>query len=896
LTELREPLPAGKEILGYTIKRVIGTGGFSIVYEGFNELTKRRGAIKEFLPAQLASRSTSTQVLVDERNQDHFDKMLEKFSAEIINLSELSHENIVRVRDGGMQDGLAYMVMDYVEGPTLNDWAKDNAKSITEDSLWKILEPLLGAIEHLHEKNLLHRDITPKNVLVQPDGLPKLIDFGTLKGTLADHYAATQVSDGSLRDSQARSSIVVVTPAYAPPEQLSATGDVGRYSDVYALGAVLHEVVTGKPPLAALDRMMAKSQTGNDPYVSVAQQATRFPLSESMTLAIDSALNLTQSKRPQSVSDLRKVMRGEGRPPDSAHDPGDAEGVKVDKSGKKLGWAKAVAAVMVLGVIGGGIVMADNPDLVNTLLRSDNQPITKDRQQTQITAAGLTLRGIGRTERENWSIPTTVEGVLVTDVASDANSMRSANVTAGDVITGLGGTRYSDPGLVGRRLSAARSVGGSVSLNIWRDNVDLTAAVSFETAPGFCEDEDELTRSVQTSIAAIDDYLERCGANGAFAQQARQAREQMRAEQRAEAERKEQEAFCSDRGNLQSALKRGRSSLRNFVESCETIGPLANDARRMLNEATPQRHTIAGMTLSELSMSLRVMNNISESARGLYVHDVQSGSEASVATIVAGSIITRFAGSAIEDPASVERRIDAARQLRKGSLQIEWIPPGLGVPKRARLSVPNPLPELSYCEDPAELQQAVDLTSDLERYIRKCRLERPNPYYREARKEYCALRKHYQSAKGRGRSACEAYVSLCNSDEPYYQSAVECARPPKVAAPTPTRPAQPPDRIWSAEYYNTDFDQGDIWINGKPGFHAENFAACRAACSRHSGCQFFTFNFNTTKRNHPNCFLKNRLVNVKGFDGATSGVVYRGQRDDWRNRIGRPPSTITRVD
>src|SRR5262249_46827104 len=167
----------------------------------------------------------------------------EKFLHEATSLARLQHPNIVGVRQLFMANNTAYMALDYIEGPSLKDWLKAHRGKPDQSELDQLLIPLLSALELVHRKGLLHRDIAPKNVMIARPLTPIMIDFGAARQLVAQH---------------SHTFAALLTPAYAPFEQYVATGkDQGPWTDIYALSATVYELMTGKPPPEAPERVDA---------------------------------------------------------------------------------------------------------------------------------------------------------------------------------------------------------------------------------------------------------------------------------------------------------------------------------------------------------------------------------------------------------------------------------------------------------------------------------------------------------------------------------------------------------------------------------------------------------------------------------------------------------------
>ena len=238
-------LRKGTRLIGrYTIEGVLGQGGFGITYLGMDELHKKKVAIKEFFPQGIVTRNieyedTVTVTLVGEK--ENYDKGKERFLKEAQTMAMFSKDKgIVKVLDFFEINNTAYIVMEYLEGVTLKQYLRENKRIVAED-LVELLVPLIEALDEIHSQGLIHRDISPDNIMVLPDGRIKLMDFGA-----ARDY--TEFGEKSLS--------IVLKPGYAPPEQYQTHGIQGPWTDIYALCATMYKCITGENPPDAIDRLV----------------------------------------------------------------------------------------------------------------------------------------------------------------------------------------------------------------------------------------------------------------------------------------------------------------------------------------------------------------------------------------------------------------------------------------------------------------------------------------------------------------------------------------------------------------------------------------------------------------------------------------------------------------
>jgi serine/threonine protein kinase len=288
-------LPNGYVLQEYTIDSVLGAGGFGITYLARDNNLQCQVAIKEYLPSDLAIRS-SGQTVIPRSNHDTggYHDGLERFLAETRVLASFRHPNIVRVVRFFEANSTAYMVMDYERGRSLRDWLTTHGPT-DESTLRHMLLPLLDGIEVVHKGGIVHRDIKPGNIYVRDtDGSLVLLDFGSARQSTG---AAT------------RSLTSIVTPGYAPFEQYHTRGSQGPWSDLYAFGGVLYWLVTGKKPVEAPSRV-------KDDCLVPAVEAAKGRYSEHFLRTIDWALAVDEHHRPQSIAEFRPVFTGEATVPE----------------------------------------------------------------------------------------------------------------------------------------------------------------------------------------------------------------------------------------------------------------------------------------------------------------------------------------------------------------------------------------------------------------------------------------------------------------------------------------------------------------------------------------------------------------------------------------------------
>ena len=344
-------LPAGTQLHEFEIERVIGIGGFGIVYLARDLQLHRTVALKEYMPSSLAVRQPGNAVSVrSERHRETFDLGLRSFVNEARLLASFDNASLVKVYRFWEQNGTAYMVMPFYEGPTLKAWLREAPEPPDEAWLKRMLAPLLDALALIHADHCYHRDIAPDNILLLgTEQRPLLLDFGAARRVIGD---ATQALT------------VILKPGYAPVEQYAEMPSMkqGPWTDVYALAAVLHMAITGRAPVVSVGRLM------NDEVVPLTTAAAgRY--SHEFLAAIDAGLAVRPEQRPQGIATFRELLfavpstGGESseatvmlRPPVAAKAalPGERSGAPAPAA-SGAGKRAAVGAVLAALALAGGV-------------------------------------------------------------------------------------------------------------------------------------------------------------------------------------------------------------------------------------------------------------------------------------------------------------------------------------------------------------------------------------------------------------------------------------------------------------------------------------------------------------------------------------------------------------
>ncbi len=273
----------------YLVGKAIGEGGFGITYVGYELNLEIKLAIKEYFPNGFASRDvsgTDTVTVFSGTGQDMFIQGRDKFINEAKTLAKFDNlPGIVSVKDFFMENGTAYIVMEYVEGETLKDFLKRNGGKTPPENIFAMMQPLMKSLIEVHNQGLIHRDISPDNIMITADSKVKLLDFGAARDISADGQKSLSIQ---------------LKPGYAPEEQYRSHGKQGPWTDIYALCATMYRAITGTQPVEALERMQ------RDTLVRPSALGVQIdPIKEA---ALMRGMEIVASNRFQNVSELYNAL------------------------------------------------------------------------------------------------------------------------------------------------------------------------------------------------------------------------------------------------------------------------------------------------------------------------------------------------------------------------------------------------------------------------------------------------------------------------------------------------------------------------------------------------------------------------------------------------------------
>jgi len=273
----------------FQITKVIGGGGFSIVYLGKDLENDEIIVLKEYFPAKLAKRNEKMEVVAkDDKSEKYFRQGRKLFFQEASILASLEHENIVGIVGFVQAYGTIFTAMHYHKGLSLQAYIKKQGKRRSENFIRSIFVPILEGLEAVHEMGLLHLDIKPGNIYLRQSSSPILLDFG------AAHKLALSADSRMFP---------VVSHGFSPPEQSKRKAKLGPWSDLYAIGATMRSCIEAKPPPSAKDRVK-KNNMPPAAAVFTEHYSKRF------LKAIDWTMELDYEKRPQSIEEFLRVFKG----------------------------------------------------------------------------------------------------------------------------------------------------------------------------------------------------------------------------------------------------------------------------------------------------------------------------------------------------------------------------------------------------------------------------------------------------------------------------------------------------------------------------------------------------------------------------------------------------------
>ena len=424
----------------YLVGRVLGQGGFGITYVGWDLALERKVAIKEYYPSGQVSRVPGERTLTWYTNanaQQAKQSGMEMFLKEARKMARVDEiPGVVRVRDLFRENDTAYIVMDFVEGETLKAQLKRTGP-LSWDRAKEVFLPAIRIMEQVHQAGLVHRDLSPDNLMLTPKGTVKILDLGAAKDL--------SINTGA-------SSMQVAKDGFSPLEQYTKKGGSGPWTDVYAMAATIYYALTGILPPNAVDRMEEDTLSFDYPaFASLPEQAIK---------ALKNALALTAQKRTQSMAELEEGLFGEGKvEPEAKQKPKPEpkpeprpEPKPEPKSGKRKNWIQAavIAVIAVCVAVGVYTKQAETAPKVQqpATFAAGNAHTVALRSDGTVVAVGW--NELGQCDVGSWRNE---------DIVSVAAGVyHTVGLRSDGTVTAVGGNGY-----------------GQCDVGSWRDIVAVTA-------------------------------------------------------------------------------------------------------------------------------------------------------------------------------------------------------------------------------------------------------------------------------------------------------------------------------------------------------------------------------------------------------------------------------------
>lgn len=282
----------------YVVGKVLGQGGFGITYIGWDQNLDVPIAIKEYFPNGFVNRecTRSLSVTCGDENRQLFQHNRERFIREAKALAKLREvPGIVRIHNFFQDNATAYIVMEYVEGIDLKRYIRMQGRPMTAAEILHILKPVMEALCKVHDAELVHRDITPDNIMIQPDGTAKLLDFGAVR----------EVVDADADRNLSQATEAILKQGFAPMEQYQNRGSLGPWTDVYAICATMYYCLTGRVPPDAPARLLEGKELNWNTIPGLNPQQIQ---------ALEKGMAILPKDRTASIGELYTALYGTPRP------------------------------------------------------------------------------------------------------------------------------------------------------------------------------------------------------------------------------------------------------------------------------------------------------------------------------------------------------------------------------------------------------------------------------------------------------------------------------------------------------------------------------------------------------------------------------------------------------
>ena len=409
----------------YLIGKVLGQGGFGITYIGMDLVLEKRVAIKEYYPNGYATRNVeiTKNVTITELDQvDYIKAGKERFLAEARTLARFDDPGIVHVKEFFQANDTAYIIMEYLDGQDLSKYlAAQPDKRLPADEVFTLFRPVMDALEKVHAENTIHRDIAPDNLMLLKNHSLKLMDFGAAR---------------VVNYSDPRSMSIVLKSGYAPIEQYSQKGNIGPWTDIYALCATMYRCITGKKLDDSLDRRFEDT--------TVWPSEMGIAISPQQEAILKKGLSLEIRDRFQNIGEMKAMLAQAGSASDTGKikkpvtAPGGATAGKQTTGGdsgssstpapvplmKRL-LIPGIAALLVVLVIGGIVLSRRNRNPETAPAETTvSAPLPETGSQTDVASAETSSAETAASDSTDTS--------STEPVADDSSDTSSAETAAGE--------------------------------------------------------------------------------------------------------------------------------------------------------------------------------------------------------------------------------------------------------------------------------------------------------------------------------------------------------------------------------------------------------------------------------------------------------------------------------
>ncbi|MCI5901605.1 MAG: serine/threonine-protein kinase [Blautia sp.] len=328
----------------YLVGKVLGEGGFGITYLAFDLNVMMAVAIKEYFPSGLASRDGSEKSdgrisAFSGEKKNYFEHGLNNFVEEVRKLMQFrDYEGIVKVNTLFYENGTAYMVMEYIRGKSLKQYLQEKQVPLSEAETLAIMKPVLRILGKVHESGVIHRDVSPDNIMLGDNGKVYLIDFG----------AARMVTGAETKSLE-----VMLKPGYTPFEQYYSKGNMGPWTDVYAVCATMYRMLSGKIPQESAARMSV-DQVKTLKELTVEKAIP--PLSTQLSDVIEKGMSLKEEDRYSDMETLLNELKNNKKKQKEK-----SEAITRRRTGgKKWLFTGSVAVIVGILVLFSGIIIREN--------------------------------------------------------------------------------------------------------------------------------------------------------------------------------------------------------------------------------------------------------------------------------------------------------------------------------------------------------------------------------------------------------------------------------------------------------------------------------------------------------------------------------------------------------